>query len=160
MTLKPLHMRFPFINKTRTTEAQQGLLLKKEMYRRLKDCRQVTSSNPTHLLLIYDGFKSDFRPRLFHTFWLSYFNSPSSAFPYPPLPPFTLLHPRQWCLVYITLIHSSFKCHHYGYQMHLWRFRSIDWHNQYVILAKFGDTTLWLPDALKALSSHLYGDGC
>lgn len=89
-------------------------------------------------------------------------------FPYPhtlllciPLstsPSFFLDH-RQWCLVNITLIHSSFKCRHYGYQMHLWLFRPIDWHNQYVILGKFGDTTLELPDALKALSSNLYGDG-
>lgn len=67
-------------------------------------------------------------------------------FPYPhtlllciPLstsPSFFLDH-RQWCLVNITLIHSSFKCRHYGYQMHLWLFRPIDWHNQYVILGKF-----------------------
>lgn len=71
----------------------------------------------------------------------------------------SFLHHRQWCLVNIALMHSSLKCHHYGYQMHLWLFRSIDWHNQYVIQGKFGDTTLGLPDALTALSSNLYGDG-
>lgn len=44
--------------------------------------------------------------------------------------------------------------------MHLWLFRPIDWHDQYVIFGKFADTTLAPPDALKALSSNLYGDGC
>lgn len=125
------------------------------------------SSKPTLLLHFHHSFKSYFLPCLFHTFshiltLILYssccFSVSCSAFLYPHLPPF--FHHRQWCLLNITLIHPSFKCRHYGYQMHLWLFRPIDWHNQYVILGKFGDTTLELPDALKALSSNLYGDGC
>lgn len=51
-------------------------------------------------------------------------------------PPPHLLPP--WQTMMFRLIHPSFfKCCHYRYQMHLWLFRPIDWHNQYIILGKF-----------------------
>lgn len=116
------------------------------------------SSKNTLSLLIYHGLTSlshiIFHP---HTSSVCFYYSTSSSVLHssvhlPLLPPSHVVN--------ITLItHLSFKCPHYGYQTHLWPFGPIDWHNQYVILAKFGDATLELPDALKALSSNSYGDG-
>lgn len=118
-------------------------------------------------LLYQHSLKSYIHPCLFHTspFTLTLIQVASTTtvnllFGIPLSTSPSFFHHIEWFLVNITLItHPSFKCPHYGYQMHLWPFGSIDWHNQYVILAKFGDATLELPDALKALSSNSYGDG-
>lgn len=119
--------------------------------------RTFFSTMASNLISTYVSFTPFPSPSHTHSV-CCYFIFSCSAFLYPPLPS-SFLHHRQWYLVNITLIHSSFKCRHYGYQMHLWLFRPIDWHNQYIILGKFGDTTLELADALRALSSNLYGDG-
>lgn len=136
-----LYTQFPIWNMISTTQAQEEAFLIQDMNR---GC--IFLFNYVSLYLVKSYRLSSFPPsNLTHVsfthfplpptlylllLWLLLFCIPLSTSP-------VFLYLRQWCLVNIRPIHPSFKCRHYGYQMHLWLFRPIDWHNQYVIFGKF-----------------------